>query len=352
MTSVLPAQAEALKQSGGGVEHRIDVSVIIPVYNCEPWLEAQLTSVLGQDGVEIEVIAVCDGATDRSLAILQAIAAQDRRVRVIAQENRGVSASRNVGLSLARGDWIVFADGDDWIKPGALRRWIAQGRDNDLDVVIGNGFAFDALPAPAQPSPMYEHQPWGEVCDGRTWMMRTIPDDDWAVCVWLQCMRREFIERFGLRFEEGVVHEDIIWTLQFAQHAQRMGFVKDPLYGYRRNPDSIINSPSDASLARRATGYLRVIDALVNAARTLREDRPFHKLLLRQVNREGGNYLHLLRKRLQSSELRRQFALTFINKGYVWVMLRGATNASEVWRALRCWRILSRLGRLPESKTH
>ncbi len=336
------ALVEAPRQSGNEIARRIDASVIVPVYNCEPWLRTLLASVLEQEGVELEVIAVCDGATDGSLGILDAIATEDPRVRVVAQENRGVSASRNVGLALARGEWIVFVDGDEWVKPGALRRWIEHGRQNNLDVVIGNGFAFDTLPAPARPSPMYEHQPWGEICDGRTWMLRTVPDDDWAVCVWLQCMRRDFVERFGLRFEEGVVHEDIIWTLQFAQHAQRMGFVEEPLYGYRHNPNSIINAPSESSLARRANGYLRVIDALASAASARREDRPFHRLLLRQINREGGNFLHLLRKRLQSSELRHHYARAFLDKGNIRVMLRGATNASEVWRALRCWRTLSR----------
>ncbi|MFD1561719.1 glycosyltransferase [Paraburkholderia silviterrae] len=352
MTSVQAAQAEAPKPSGGDMERRIDASVIVPVYNCEPWLEALLASVLEQQGVEIEVITVCDGATDGSLRILEATAAKDRRVKVVVQENRGVSASRNVGLALARGEWIVFADGDDWLMPGALRRWIAQGRENNLEVVIGNGFAFDTLPAPAQPSPMYEHQPWGEVCNGRTWLMRTGPDDDWAVCAWLQCMRRDFVERFSLRFEEGIVHEDIIWTLQFARHAQRMGFVKEPVYGYRRNANSIINSPSEASVARRATGYLRVIDTLVSAASDPREDRPFRKLLLRQVNREGGNFLHVLRKRIQCRATRRHFARAFIDKGYIRIMLRGATNASEVWRALRCWRIFSRFGRMQNLDAH
>ncbi|KMZ13132.1 putative glycosyl transferase [Candidatus Burkholderia humilis] len=216
-----------------------DVSVIVPVYNREAWLETLLDSVLCQDGVRLEVIAVCDGATDGSLAVLESVAARDARVHVVAQDNRGVSAARNKGLELARGEWIAFADGDDIVKPGALRTWIEHGRLHDLDVVIGNGFGFDTLPFPVHPAPLYARQPWGEVCDGRAWMQRTVPNDDWVVCVWLHCVKREFIERHGLRFEEGVVHEDIIWTLGLARHAERVGFVEAPLYAYRRNPMSI-----------------------------------------------------------------------------------------------------------------
>ena len=321
---------------------RIDVSVIVPVYNCEAWLEALLRSVLDQEGVELEVIAVCDGATDGSLAVLESMAERDARIRVVAQANRGVSATRNVGLSLARGEWIVFADGDDWMKPGALRTWIGHGRQHDLDVVIGNGFSFDAMPPPADPQPLYERQPWGEVCSGTAWMVRTVPGNDWVVCVWLQCVRREFVGRHGLRFEEGVVHEDIIWALQIALRAERVGFVREPFYGYRRNPASITNSPSQDAVARRAAGYLRVIDALVTAAIDPRTDRSFRRILLRQANREGGHLLHVLRKRLHHDDLRQPFARQFLQSGYVRVMLKGATNASEVWRALRCWRIYTR----------
>ncbi|WP_321796975.1 glycosyltransferase [Caballeronia sp. J97] len=321
---------------------RPDASVIVPVYNCEAWLEVLLCSVLDQDGVDLEVIAICDGATDSSLAVLESLAARDARIRVVAQANRGVSAARNAGLTLARGEWIAFADGDDWMKPGALRTWIEHGRQHDLDVVIGNGFTFDALPPPADPQPMYDGQPWGEVCSGATWFERTVPNDDWVVCVWLQCVRRDFVSRHGLRFEEGVVHEDIIWTLQVGLRAQRVGFVHEPFYGYRRNPGSITNSLSPDAVARRAAGYLRVIDALVTAALDPRANRRLSRILLRQANRESGHLLHVLRKRLSDDALRRPFARQFLQSGYLRAMLKGATNASEVWRALRCWRFYSR----------
>jgi glycosyltransferase involved in cell wall biosynthesis len=319
-----------------------DVSVIVPIYNCAPWLEALLDSVLDQEGVSLEVIAVCDGATDGSLAVLESVVARDARIRVVAQDNRGVSAARNTGLAYARGAWIAFADGDDIMKPGALRTWIEHGRLHDLDIVIGNGFGFDTLPLPDQPAPLYAGQPWDEICDGRTWMQRTVPGNDWVVCVWLHCVRRDFIDRNGLRFEEGVVHEDIIWTLGLALRAERVGFVREPLYAYRRNPMSIVNSPSQEAVANRAAGYLRVIDALVAAALDPHTDRAFRWLLLRQANREGGNLLHILRKRLHDAALRRRFARQFLECGHVRAMLRGATNASEVWRAWRCWRMASR----------
>lgn len=161
--------------------------------------------------------------------------------------------------------------------------------------------------------------------------------------MWLQYVRRDFVEAHGLRFEAGVVHEDIIWSLALALHAQRVGFVREPFYGYRRNPLSITNSPSPAAVAGCAAGYLRVMEALVAAALDPRTGRAFRRLLLRQANREGGNLLHIIRKRLHDPELRKRFARQFLDAGYyLRIMLKGATNASELWRAVRCARVYSR----------
>jgi glycosyltransferase involved in cell wall biosynthesis len=319
----------------------VDVSVIVPVYNCEAYLRPVLASILRQEGVQFEVIAICDGATDGSLAILEEAAAQDSRVRVITQTNRGLSATRNVGMSHAKGEWIVFADGDDWLGPDALRTWVTQGRKQDLELVIGNAFTFETVPDASACAPFLSRQPWGEVRTGRTWMIDTAEHNEWAVCAWLQCVRREFIERHQLRFEEGIVHEDIIWSVGVALAAKRIGFVSQPFYGYRVNPLSITNSSSDAAVARRATGYLRVIETLLDAARRVEGDPPFQHILLRQVNRAGGDLLHVMRKRMRDSRLRMPFAREFLSNGYVRPMLRGATNLSERWRALRCWTIFS-----------
>lgn len=160
--------------------------------------------------------------------------------------------------------------------------------------------------------------------------------------MWLQCVRHDFVETHGLRFEEGVVHEDIIWSLGLALCARRIGFAREPFYGYRRNPRSITNSPSPAAVACRAAGYLRVVEVLVSAALDPGAGRGFRKLLLRQANREGGNLMHVLRKRMHDPESRRRFARQFLDAGYLRMMLEGAANARELWRAVRCGRVYSR----------
>ena len=105
----------------------VEVSVIIPVYNTEPWLEECLESACGQTLKNIEILCINDGSTDGSLAVLRKFAERDERIVVINQENRGVAHARNVGLNRAKGKYIYFLDSDDWIAPDALEVLAGKG---------------------------------------------------------------------------------------------------------------------------------------------------------------------------------------------------------------------------------
>ncbi len=111
------------------------VSVIVPVYNCEAFLPACVSSLRAQTLSEIELIFVCDASPDGSLAILRAYEAKDSRIRVIAfDHNRGVSAARNAGVDMASGEFVGFCDSDDWIEPEMFARLyeMALGREADI----------------------------------------------------------------------------------------------------------------------------------------------------------------------------------------------------------------------------
>lgn len=97
------------------------VSVIVPVYKVEPWLERCLDSLANQTLKEIEIIVIDDGSPDRCGEICDAYAAKDERFRVVHQENRGLSAARNAGIEMARADYLMFVDSDDWVDPEFCR---------------------------------------------------------------------------------------------------------------------------------------------------------------------------------------------------------------------------------------
>lgn len=114
----------------------IKVSIIIPVYNAEKHLKKCVQSVLGQTEKDIEVILIDDGSKDESLYICQLYEKQDKRVRVIHQENAGVSAARNKGITFAKGEYIGFVDSDDWIDIEMYESMLREAYRTDADVVM------------------------------------------------------------------------------------------------------------------------------------------------------------------------------------------------------------------------
>ena len=111
------------------------VSIIIPVYNVEQYIEKCLDSVLGQTYRELDVICINDGSTDNSLAVLLRYEAQDSRVRIIDKENGGVVSAREAGLRIAKGEYTTFVDADDWIEADAIECMLAANQPYGADII-------------------------------------------------------------------------------------------------------------------------------------------------------------------------------------------------------------------------
>lgn len=112
------------------------ISIIIPVYNTEEYIPQCLDSIINQEFKDIEVICVNDGSTDSSKEILDFYAAKDKRIKVIHQENQGVSAARNNGIEAARGEYIMFADADDWLEPNIFEELYRKISCDNSDILI------------------------------------------------------------------------------------------------------------------------------------------------------------------------------------------------------------------------
>ena len=114
----------------------VKISVVIPVYNTQNYLNECIDSVLNQSFKDFEIICINDGSTDNSLSILSDYEVSDERIKVISQQNRGLGASRNEGLKLAQGEYVLFLDSDDYLTPDALEKLYNQAYANDLDLIL------------------------------------------------------------------------------------------------------------------------------------------------------------------------------------------------------------------------
>lgn len=114
------------------------VSVIIPVYNDEKYLEKCLNSVINQTYKNLEIILIDDGSTDGTAEICEHYKDKDDRIRILHKQNEGIGSSRNAGLSMATGDYVLFVDGDDWIASNHIEELYKLLKKNDADIAVGN----------------------------------------------------------------------------------------------------------------------------------------------------------------------------------------------------------------------
>ena len=213
------------------------ISVIIPVYNVEKYLAECLDSVLAQTYSDWEAILVDDGSTDSSPAICAEYARLDPRIRMVRQENQGLSGARNTGIEISTGDHITFLDSDDALVPGALELLATLSAENDADMAV---CPMLRLEEDGSMAPYKNHAPihGTEIYTGDDKMasyLRLNKQTNTA-CGKLYA-RRLFDE---IRFPAGKISEDVFTGYRVIHAAQRIVIHETPLYIYRNRPGSIM----------------------------------------------------------------------------------------------------------------
>ena len=230
-------------------------SIIIPVYNVEKYLRDCLDSVLGQSFADWEAICVNDGSSDGSSAILEEYAEKDSRFKVICRSNGGLSAARNTGMDAANGEYILFLDSDDWMEPDALKVIAQSLNDEDMLCFSGRRF-FEATNTYNEADQLVEkiYEKGMAYYNENALLHR-----DFAfVCVVLRAYRRSFLVDNGLRFKEGIFHEDNLFTPMACFYAGQVKQINACLYNYRVRANSI----TDSNQSRRLLDLMGIANDL------------------------------------------------------------------------------------------
>ena len=285
------------------------ISVIVPVYNVGAYLPECVRSIREQTHRNLEILLVDDGATDGSGELCDVWAAEDDRIRVIHQENGGLSAARNSALDVATGDFIGFVDGDDWVSPDFFEHLLRALRESGAEISICGyrrvypGGHRDVRPSGKQLLSAQEAiARFMTRCDGIRENMFT------------SLYARHLFE--GIRFPVGRVYEDVATKYRLMERAERISVIPDCIYFYRQRSGSITQIPfSDKRydllrairemqedpylqkdpLLREAVSYRKMMtacDLLKDAAMTLThpERAPYEKML-------QNAYLHVHKNR-------------------------------------------------------
>jgi glycosyltransferase involved in cell wall biosynthesis len=209
------------------------ISIIIPVYNVEPYLRECLDSVVSQTLREIEIVCVNDCSTDKSLTILQEYAARDKRIIVIDKPvNEGLSTTRNIGMAVASGTFLLFVDSDDILDTELCRKAFNCAEASHADLVLYDYASF------------VEKRDLDQRVRKESALQGMDPNDKIALLrmkyyAWIKLIKVDLVRLLGLRFPEGFIYEDapVHWTL--VTMTSRIALLPERLYFYRQRAGSI-----------------------------------------------------------------------------------------------------------------
>ena len=222
------------------------MSVIVPVYNVEAYLEECLESVIVQTLKDIEIVCVNDASTDGSLEILQKYAKKYKNLKIVSQpHNMGLAAARNAGISVAKGEYVYFLDSDDWIERESLERLYNRAKKERLDMLFFDTHVFgkgiDKRKIDSSKRYYMRSHDYPEIYKGVTLFSLMNSQQEYLCSACLYISRRLFMKEHDLKFYEGILHEDELFTFQAMIRAKRCGYLAEKFYHRRLHPVSIMS---------------------------------------------------------------------------------------------------------------
>ena len=222
----------------------IKISVIIPIYNAEKYLQRCLDSLMNQTLKDMEFICINDGSTDSSLEILKNYSKQDKRFLIINQENIGVSCARNNGLTVAKGEYIGFVDADDYIDINFYEKLYSLASEKSADIACAGIIR--------------ERNKKKSIIllDYKKVLIETNVKNKYELAglpthcyVWNKIYRHKVLLENDLKFINGLVYEDMPFSSDIIEKSGKLITVPDVFYHYTKNKNSIIKTSNDKNRA-------------------------------------------------------------------------------------------------------
>ena len=224
------------------------VSVIVPIYNDENFIKQCITSIQNQTLKDIQIICVDDGSTDTTPAILEEMEKEDPRLLVLAQENQGAGAARNLGMQHAEGDFISFLDSDDVFDPCMMERMVEKAEKERLDIVVCRADRFQSDSGSREPMDWSIHEDW--LPDHSPFNSLDIKWNFFETFVWWpwdKLFRRDFLNRTGLHFQSLRTTNDLFFTAAAMLLARRIAVLDKILVHQRVGIPSSLSSTREES---------------------------------------------------------------------------------------------------------
>ncbi len=246
------------------------VSVIIPCYNVQKYVGQCLDSVVSQNHHHLEIICINDGSTDDTLSVLNSYAADDSRIKIINQENQGLSETRNNGISIATGEYLMFVDSDDWVGNNYFVRFLAAMNEG-VDLVAASyrrEFNKEGLDRDLRINGLYPADFFQRRLIGLIDQELSDPcQADSIVPIWGKPYKLSIIQKYHIRFEDikkiGTA-EDLLFNLNYSQYCRNVFIINQPLYHYRKTDNSSFTNTYKSGLFRQWKRLFEYIQVYCN----------------------------------------------------------------------------------------
>lgn len=249
----------------------IKVSVIVPIYNTEIYIEKCLNSLVNQTLQDIEIICVNDGSTDNSMITVRKFANKDPRIKIFEQENKKQGAARNAGMRIATGEYIGFVDSDDWVDLDFYEKLYNTAKNHNFDIALGTNVRVKKNGNKKRLN-ITEEKEYTSIQD------KFDVNVQWKnPCPTNKIYRRDLFLKHNIQWPEGVYCEDRIFTLKAVYYANGIVTVPNINYYYYSNPNSTVNN-------RRVQHFKKLRTDKNNANREVLEFLKEHNVNVRDKN--------------------------------------------------------------------
>lgn len=240
------------------------VSIIVPTYNVKHYIRECIDSILNQTYKNIEIIIVNDGSTDNSMYMINDYVTSIDKIKVINQENQGLSAARNSGIEEAKGKYIALIDSDDKVKPNFIKNLVKTAMQTNADIVRGSFRDFHGnIPAGWVADFITDPNPGAQVLD-------QFLDQNTSFVVWSSLYSREFLNNNNLRFTPGILLEDGDFTCRAYLAARTVITTNYTDYMYRIRPGSILTSNNAKRMSESEDLIVDKFLNMIKSAQTLK----------------------------------------------------------------------------------
>lgn len=253
------------------------VSIVVPVYNVESYVEECIKSLCNQTLKDLEIIVVDDGSNDNSINLVKKF--DDKRIKIISQKNSGLSSARNTGMKIAKGEYIAFVDSDDFIGlESAYEDMYNIAIKENSDIVAGNciwHYSTNNNTIMDRDMKLFSESPM----KAQEFFISSLKSNRIYAPVWLNLYKREFLDRNNLEFKVGIYHEDEEFTPRALIKANLISIYDEEFYIYRQRVGSITNSNKST---KNIQDLFAICDDLEDVSRNI-ENKELKKLFKRHL---------------------------------------------------------------------